>query len=133
MLVVSLFGNGPNAILELLSRGLDCALYGVDGHGTDTCVNAPSSTLAYVLLSSLFNMLTLVVIARGSAAEVAVASTLVLPLTNIALCSTTIMGVHAHALLAKDVASLVLVVAGVVIFRGARSGQAPVVVGKKHT
>ena len=110
-----LMGNSTEDLFTLLRNGLRCCLLGKDPLDEGTCVSAPLSTLCYLALSGAYNILVILIIASGSAALVALSSTAILPLSNIAMAVPAIMGVHACSLSVFDVSSSLL---GEVILSG---------------
>ena len=122
MLVISAKLYGQEDILGNLSDGLRCCIQGQHPTGTsELCATAPLATGAYITLSGMYNVLMLLTIAHASAAQAALASTIVLPLSNILLASPTIMGEHAATLSAFDIGALLIILLGVAIFRLASS------------
>lgn len=111
-----------------LEDGARCLFTGhnsiTTGKNVDDCEWAWTMTLGYIIANIAYNIVILLMLKYGSAALLYVASAVVLPLANIAFTLDFIMGKEATTLSPYDIAGLVVILIGLVIYRST-SEQAP--------
>ena len=95
--------------------GFYCFL-GVDVNKGDDCSRATSALLVYVGINFLYNVFQLLVTKHGSATTMVISSALALPVTNLLFSSELLLGAEAEPLSLYDVAGLVVVLAGFLVY-----------------
>ena len=78
--------------------------------------SAPATLLLYCLVNFAYNVFSLLVTKHGSAILMVVSAALALPLTNIAFASEVLMGDDAEPFTQWDVAALLVVVIGFIVY-----------------
>jgi len=89
----------------------------------DNCFRAWLPVLGFILCNTVMNVTTILFLQTAPAALLAAVSALRLPLGNVAFCMTAVMGDDAQEVRAADVAGLIVILVGVVVFRGAGAGR----------
>jgi len=95
------------------------------GEHPDDCHWAWVMTLGYVVANVFYNIVILLMLKYGSAALLYVASAVILPLANISFTLKFIMGDKAQELSPYDIAGLVIILVGLVIYRSTREQATP--------
>jgi hypothetical protein len=115
-------------IPDNLENGALCLFTGhnsiTTGKNVDDCEWAWVMTLGYIIANIGYNIVILLMLKYGSAALLYVASAVILPLANIAFTLHFIMGDRATTLSPYDIAGLVVILIGLLIYRST-SEQAP--------
>jgi len=112
-----------------LENGARCLFTGhnsiTTGAHPDDCEFAWAMTLGYIIANIMYNIVILLMLKYGSAALLYVASAVILPLANIAFTLDFIMGKEATTLSPYDIAGLVVILIGLVIYRSTSEQAIP--------